>query len=347
MNAQLVRPDIGASALTGPGCFSTGIDSPVRLASVTRKSRPLRIMPSAGTRLPAESSTTSPGTISLANDRPNRTVAQHAHGECQPLAQLRDRGRRSILLREAEKRAAEHDGEDDRGIDPVANEEGDRRAKDEDQDQRARELVEQQPDRRDVTLFLDGIRSVAQEAVGGLGRGKALRTRAKSGEQVRRIATPERVGVQRPWPVPIIFGHQRSNDGRLHEDATLAAAAPGIQVEVGEEIVACHSVHPAKAEGHGKYRQRNRPDAPRRPLFHEDLHAAAVGHDRRDVVVDSQRGLPGCTWQPGNKFRTRAAHLSIHARRIRHAFYPPAIGGHIASASPERNGCVARVSGGM
>ena len=66
MNAQLVRPDIGASAFTAPGCFSTGIDSPVRLASVTRKSLAARITPSAGTRLPAESSITSPGTIWLA-----------------------------------------------------------------------------------------------------------------------------------------------------------------------------------------------------------------------------------------------------------------------------------------
>ena len=66
MKAQLVRPDIGAPALTAPGSFSTGIDSPVRLASVTRKSRAARITPSAGTRLPAASSITSPGTISLA-----------------------------------------------------------------------------------------------------------------------------------------------------------------------------------------------------------------------------------------------------------------------------------------
>jgi hypothetical protein len=66
MNAQLVRAAIGAVAATTPGCFSIGIDSPVRLASLTRKSRAVRMTPSAGTRLPAQSSITSPGTTWVA-----------------------------------------------------------------------------------------------------------------------------------------------------------------------------------------------------------------------------------------------------------------------------------------
>ena len=127
------------------------------------------------------------------DDRLNRTVTQDSRCECKSLAQLRDRRRGSVLLREAEERAAEYDDENDGGIDPIANEEGDGRAKDEDQDQRARELVEQQPDGRDLTLLLDDIRAVALEAFGGLDRGKTLGSRGERGKQLRRIAAPVRV----------------------------------------------------------------------------------------------------------------------------------------------------------
>ena len=65
-NTQLPRRASGASAAATPGAFSTGNDSPVRLASETRKSRAASTIPSAGTRLPAARSTTSPGTSVLA-----------------------------------------------------------------------------------------------------------------------------------------------------------------------------------------------------------------------------------------------------------------------------------------
>jgi hypothetical protein len=60
----LVRRAGGVSAGSTPGCFSTGKDSPVRLASLTRKSRLSSTRPSAGTRLPAPSRTRSPRTRS-------------------------------------------------------------------------------------------------------------------------------------------------------------------------------------------------------------------------------------------------------------------------------------------
>ena len=62
-NTLLLRPETGASADTMPGRFSTGNDSPVMLASVTRKSCASSTRPSAGTRLPADSRNTSPGTM--------------------------------------------------------------------------------------------------------------------------------------------------------------------------------------------------------------------------------------------------------------------------------------------
>ena len=58
------RPAPGA---LGAAVFSTGKVSPVRAAWDSRKSRASRITPSAGTRLPAESWITSPGTICSAS----------------------------------------------------------------------------------------------------------------------------------------------------------------------------------------------------------------------------------------------------------------------------------------
>ena len=66
-----------AAAATGPARFSTGKLSPVRTASLTKKSVASRITPSAGTRLPADSSTTSPGTTSSVGtwlDWPSRST---------------------------------------------------------------------------------------------------------------------------------------------------------------------------------------------------------------------------------------------------------------------------------
>ena len=56
-----------AAASARPGDFSTGNDSPVSDASLTKKSSASSTSPSAGTRLPAASSTTSPGTTSRAS----------------------------------------------------------------------------------------------------------------------------------------------------------------------------------------------------------------------------------------------------------------------------------------
>jgi len=62
MKTQLPRSASAASALAVPGAFATGKVSPVSTAWLTKKSFASSTTPSAGIRLPAESSTTSPGT---------------------------------------------------------------------------------------------------------------------------------------------------------------------------------------------------------------------------------------------------------------------------------------------
>jgi hypothetical protein len=66
MNTMLTRSGIPACASTGPAFFSTGNVSPVSTAWLTKKSLASSTIPSAGIRLPAESSMMSPGTISSA-----------------------------------------------------------------------------------------------------------------------------------------------------------------------------------------------------------------------------------------------------------------------------------------
>ncbi len=61
-NTLLSRAFGAAFSAHGPTCFSTGNDSPVRLASLSIRSRASISTPSAGTRLPAASSTRSPRT---------------------------------------------------------------------------------------------------------------------------------------------------------------------------------------------------------------------------------------------------------------------------------------------
>ena len=78
MKTTFVRAASPASAGTTPGCFSTGKVSPVSTAWLTKKSRASSTSPSAGIRLPAESKTTSPGTMSAVGTEtvwPSRTTS--------------------------------------------------------------------------------------------------------------------------------------------------------------------------------------------------------------------------------------------------------------------------------
>jgi hypothetical protein len=81
-------------------------------------------------------------------------VAKHARGERQPAAQGLQGGRGAEFLREAERRAAEHDDEDDRRVDPFAQEERKGGGDDQDQYQRAGELAEQQAGGAAQRVFL-------------------------------------------------------------------------------------------------------------------------------------------------------------------------------------------------
>ena len=150
-------PRAARPARTIPGCFSTGNDSPVMLASLTRKSSASITRPSAGIRLPAESRMRSPGTIVLTGtvcSTPSRTTR---HVSARRRLQLLDRRRRPVLLKEAEQRAAEHDRQDDGRIHPLLQRQRDRGGEDQDEDERALELPQKQAKRAQARRILDAV----------------------------------------------------------------------------------------------------------------------------------------------------------------------------------------------
>ena len=167
---------------------------------MTRKSRAASTMPSAGTRLPAASSTTSPGTSVARRHGLQRAVAQHARGEGEPLPQRGDRRRGAVFLGKAQRDAAEHDRQDDRGVEPVAQDQRDRGADDEDQDQRTRELVAEQQPHRVLGLLVETVGAVALEPQRPPRRRQGpARTRPAPRRSLQRVRSSTQSGRRR-WP---------------------------------------------------------------------------------------------------------------------------------------------------
>ena len=127
------------------------------LASVTRKSSASSTRPSAGTRLPADEEDHVARHDLVHGHRPFDAVAKDPAGQGQPLLELLDRIRRTILLEEAEKRAAEHDREDDRCVDPLPEGERHQRREDQDDDKGTLELAGQEPERPEPSRCHDPV----------------------------------------------------------------------------------------------------------------------------------------------------------------------------------------------
>ena len=89
-----------------------------------------------------------------------------------------------IFLHKAEHRAAEDHGQHDAGVDPLAQKGGNNRGEDQDQNERAFELAQQQPERRGLPLGFNRVWPVLFDAalgvglleavIGGVQRGKKL-----------------------------------------------------------------------------------------------------------------------------------------------------------------------------
>jgi hypothetical protein len=109
--------------------------------------------------------------------------AQHDGRGREPAPKRRHGGSGAPLLREAQQRAAGDDGEDDRGLDPVAQQQRDRRGEDQDQHERARELVRQQPEPCRARLALQRIAAMLPQSTRRLACAQACGRAVQRGQQ--------------------------------------------------------------------------------------------------------------------------------------------------------------------
>ena len=180
----------GAVRRPGPAFFSTGKVSPVSTAWLTKKSLASSTIPSAGIRLPAESSTMSPGTTSSAGmgcGLPSRSTvalmvtwarsfstAWLAVYSCAKLSTALATTMTSTMSR----------------VGPLAGDGRYHGGKDEDEHQRAGELGEERPQRGVMPAWLQHVWPHLLQALLGLSRAQAIRCTVQFGEKVRGLAAP-------------------------------------------------------------------------------------------------------------------------------------------------------------
>ena len=97
------------------------------------------------------------------------------------------------LLDEAQKRAHHDDGQNDAGLDPIADGQADHAGGDEDQDQRAGELADQDGQRPAAALAAQRVGAVLAKSLGRFGRGQAARC-CRVDWRIRRCLRCRRLG---------------------------------------------------------------------------------------------------------------------------------------------------------
>lgn len=101
-------------------------------------------------------------------------IAEHGGLGLHPLAEFLHSACGRVFLEEAEHRAAEDDDQDDPGVHPFPDEQGDGGGGDQDQQQRAAELGQEQADGGGLRLGGERVGSELLEEAGGLRGGEAL-----------------------------------------------------------------------------------------------------------------------------------------------------------------------------
>ena len=131
-------------------------------------------------------------------DRSGRAVAAYLCGQGQSATQPGNRGGCPVFLDEPEQGAAGHDGENDCGVDPVAGDDGNGGAEDEDQHQRTLELAQQEPGGGPPGLLVERVGSVLPEPLRGGRGGQSLRAAPEVVHHHSSLLAP--VGGARPLP---------------------------------------------------------------------------------------------------------------------------------------------------
>jgi hypothetical protein len=127
-------------------------------------------------------------------DQAPGTTAHCRELERQVIAQPRHGGRGAILLHEAEEAAACHDQKDDGGVSPLAQQEGDTGAEDQDEHQRALELPQQQPGGACHLGGSNRVLAIPRQTGIGLFLGKSRAGGAQRDQKLIRVPGPVGLG---------------------------------------------------------------------------------------------------------------------------------------------------------
>ena len=196
MKAMQDRSPSGASGSgTGSGLLLTACDSPVRAASSTCSRTASMMRPSAGTRMPAERITRSPGTSSAAGiwrSTPSRTTWADRHG----LLLEGGEGLLGLPLGQEADGGVQHDDDQDGDrLDVLPEREGDDRGREQQEDDQVLELRTEDRERRATAELGEAIRPELREPSGSLGLGQSACGIAP--ESLRSLGDGERVPGRR------------------------------------------------------------------------------------------------------------------------------------------------------
>ena len=183
--AMFCRSPSGTSAASRRlDTLAAAPDSPVRAASSIARFTASVTRTSAGTRSPARSMTTSPGTSSRAGRADLDAVADDVPHRCGHLAQRFERALRAELLHEAEQHGEQHDDGDDHRLERVAEDAREHGGHEEDDDEDVLELRGEGVPRRAAGDGLQLVGAVGREPATGLLRGEPGLGRRQLGHYV-------------------------------------------------------------------------------------------------------------------------------------------------------------------
>ena len=158
---------------SGSVVLATGWDSPVKAASSACSRTLTMTRPSAGTRAPAARATTSPGTRSASGDLMLLAIADDMRHRRGLLPEGGEGLRRLPLGQEADERVQDDHGEDGGRLDALAQGEGHRGRRQQQDHDEALELIDENRQKRPRRFLGERVGAVPLEAAGRLDAAQA------------------------------------------------------------------------------------------------------------------------------------------------------------------------------
>ena len=197
-----VRSETSTPSETVAASLCTGSDSPVRTDSSVERLLTSMMRASAGMRCPYATWMMSPGTRSAESISSLAPISHGARSFARTCLISRARFRREIPVVETEPGIDEDREEDDRGVDPFPEENGERRRHDEDENERRGELLRKKPGKREALFAHERVLAKVLQAECDFFSGKAFARRLKCAQRF--------VGRERPRRENISIFHPRN-----------------------------------------------------------------------------------------------------------------------------------------